>query len=88
MKTSCADIENVENHWFSFVFREFADLGSLARLGSILEASWAVLERLGGVLERLGGILERLGSVLERLGGVLKRLGASCSLRASDLARC
>ena len=60
------------NHWFSFHFRELATFGSLARLGSILEASWAVLERLGGVLERLGGILERLGGVLERLGAVLE----------------
>ena len=68
--------KTLRNHWCSFVFREFAALGSLARLGSILEASWAVLERLGGVLERLGGILERLGGVLERLGGVLERLGA------------
>ena len=77
-----------ENHWFSLVFREFVALGSLARLGSILEASWAVLESVGGVLERLRGILERLGGVLERigrrfgaswrrLGGVLERLGAS-----------
>ena len=76
MKTSCADIENVEKPLVFLVFREFADFGSLARLGSILEASWAVLERLGGVLESPGGILERLGGVLERLGGVLERLGA------------
>ena len=42
-------------------------MGSRARLGGILEASWDVLERLGGGLERLGGILEpswsRLGAV-------------------------
>ncbi len=68
MITSCNDTENVEKPLVFLVFREFATFGSLARLGSILEASWAVLERLGGVLERLGGVLERLRGVLERLG--------------------
>ena len=78
MKTSCNDTENVEKPLFFLVFvREFATFGSLPRLGSILEASWAVLERLGGVLERLGGILDASWAVLERLGGVLERLGAS-----------
>ena len=80
LKTSCADTENVEKPFVVFLyFGRVASFGSLARLGSIFEASWAVLERLGCVLERLGGILERLGGVLERLGGVLeaswRRLG-------------
>ena len=33
-----------EYHNMRLRFREFAAFGSLARLGSILEASWAVLE--------------------------------------------
>ena len=67
------DIESDEKPLVSYDFREFADLGCLARLGSILEASWAVFERLGGVLERLGGILEPS----------LSRLGAAAAFDAA-----
>ena len=39
MQAIWPDAENVENHWFSFVF------GHAAALGGVLEASWSVLER-------------------------------------------
>ena len=81
LKTMWPDTENVEKTWVSFMFREFAALGSLARLGSVLDASWSVLEASWRVLEpswrRLGGVLEASWSVLERLRASWRRLGAS-----------
>ena len=76
-KRAVPTLKTLKNHWFSLAFREFAALGSPARLGSILEASW----------RRLGASWRRLGGVFERLGGVLKPLGASWSRLESDLAR-
>ena len=54
VKAIWPDAENVENHWFSFVFR------ALDALGSVLEASWSVFERLKSILKRIKRLKTRL----------------------------
>ena len=62
----------MKNHWCSSFFREFADFGSLARLGSVLGAFESVLQRLGGVLEASWSVLEPLRGVMKRIEALLK----------------
>ena len=83
-KRALPTLKTLKNHWFSLYFGDLAAFGSLARLGSVLEASEAVLEGLGGVLKRLEGVLEASWSVLEASWSVLdpswRRLRASWSV--------
>ena len=97
-KRAVPTLKTLKNHWFSLNFGDLAALGSLARLGSILEASgrhpgasWRHIgeswRRLGASWRRLGASWSRLGAVLERPGASWRRLEASWRPLANNLAR-
>ena len=85
------DAEHAENHWVSLDVKGMAASWILARLVSILKASWSSCRRLEANGNRLDPSWKRRRSVAEPVGGVLEAsssvLEASWKRLESDVAQ-